>query len=151
MTTPFTLHRDAHGMLWLEPGHLRVKLRRTFPLGTFLLLLTWGCGGADLDPEDPGAPAPDGVEVVPPRLAPPPARDVALDRDGALHVAQRHADPSDAILELDAHRFEFALDEPALEWFGAQGVEPQVLDYLSKRARVDWESLRGDVDPDGPR
>jgi len=32
MTTPFTLHRDAHGMLWLEPGHLRVKLRRTFPL-----------------------------------------------------------------------------------------------------------------------
>jgi hypothetical protein len=104
-----------------------------------------------LEPEDPGAPPPDGVEVVAPRLAPPPPRDDELDREGALRIALRHTDPADAIVELDSRRFRFALDDPTLAWFGEQGVEPQVLDYLSKRAHVDWESLRGDVDPDGPR
>lgn len=120
-------------------------------LASVVVLLAVGCRGAAPDPEDPGAPPPEGVEVVAPRLAPPPPRDGELDRDGALRVARRHPDPADAILELDSRRFGFALDDATLEWFGQQGVEPQVLDYLSKRARVDWESLRGDVDPDGPR
>jgi hypothetical protein len=110
-----------------------------------------GCGGPALDPEDPGGPAPDGVEVVAPRLDPPPPRGDALDRPGVLRVAQGHVDPADAIVELDTRRFAFALDDPAIEWFGQQGVDPQVLDYLRKRAAIDWDALRGDVDPDGPQ
>lgn len=89
--------------------------------------------------------------MVAPRLAPPPARDGALDAEGALNVTRRHTDPADAIAELDTHRFAFALDEATLTWFGQQGVDPAVLDYLEKRAKVDWEALRGDVDPESPQ
>lgn len=105
-----------------------------------------GCDSAEHDPDRP-----DGVVLVAPRLDPPPARDGALERDAALRLARRQPDPADAIAELDARRFAFALDDATLAWFGQQGVDPAVLDYLKKRAMIDWESLRGDVDPDGPQ
>lgn len=88
--------------------------------------------------------------LVAPRLTPPPAKQGALDREAALELARGHADPADAIAALDAHRFAFELDEAAITWFGERGVEPEVLDYLRKRSMVDWESLRGDIDPDSP-
>lgn len=113
--------------------------------------LAAGCGGADLDPDDPGAPPPDGVVVVAPRLDPPPPRGDALDRPGVVRIAQASADPADAIVELDTRRFAFTLDDAAIEWFRGEGVDSQVLDYLRKRAAVDWDALRGDVDPDGPQ
>ncbi len=64
-------------------------------------------------------------------------------------MARAH-DSDAAIALLDRHPFTFPLDEAALAWFRAAEVAPPVLDYLSKRARVDWEALRGDVDPDTP-
>lgn len=111
-----------------------------------LLTVALAAGGCGTTADD----HPDVVAVAP-RLAPPPARDGALDRDAALRVAQGHADPAEAIAELDTHRFAFALDDATLTWFGQQGLEPAVLDYLHKRSRVDWEALRGDVDPDTPQ
>ncbi|MCW8139039.1 MAG: hypothetical protein KIT58_09065 [Planctomycetota bacterium] len=104
------------------------------------LLVAAGCATTSDHPE----------VVVAPRLAPPPARGGALDRDEALAVAQAHPDPADAIAALDTRRFDFALDAEALAWFGQQGLDPAVMDYLEKRARVDWDALRGDVDPEGP-
>lgn len=126
--------------------NLRVTL--AIVIGTFLPGATLvGCSGAPAADDD----HPRDVIVVAPRLAPPPARGAPLDREAALAVARRHLDAADAIAELDARRLGFPLDDPALEWFGEQGLEPAVLDYLRKRAKVDWESLRGDVDPDGPQ
>lgn len=111
------------------------------------VILCLGCAAPDRDPEDPGV-TPPGVEVVAPGLDPPPARGDALDRRAVLRIAQAHADPADAIAELDSRRFAFALDDASIEWFGREGVDPQLLDYLRKRAAVDWDALRGDVDPD---
>lgn len=129
----------------IEPVVTRIPATSgRYLIGCLLLgLVLGGCGASEPDPDHP-----DDVVLVAPRLAPPPARDGALDRDAALAVARRHADPAEAITELDAHRFAFALDAAALAWFGQQGVEPAVMDYLEKRSKVDWEALRGDVDPD---
>jgi hypothetical protein len=108
-------------------------------------LVVAGCaGGEDLD-----APT---VVVVPPDLAPPPAyEDHSLTREEALKIAHGADDPGDSIRELDSRPLDFELTEEALVWFGEQGIEPEVLDYLRKRSKVDWPSLRGDVDPSGPR
>jgi hypothetical protein len=120
----------------------------------WLILLLWvasaspsGCtSGSDRPDDDPRRPE----VVVAPRLAPPPARG-PIDQDEAVRIAHAHRDPAEVINELDAHRFAFALDEATLAWFDQQGLDPQVLDYLHKRAKVDWGALRGDVDPDTPR
>jgi len=91
------------------------------------------------------------VVVVPPALEPPPADEEELDRFQVLAAAQGSEDPADVIALLDASPFSFELDAEAVAWFGEQGVPPEVLDYLGKRSKVDWSSLRGDVDPNTPR
>jgi hypothetical protein len=85
-----------------------------------------------------------------PRLEPPPARSgEPLTKDQALALA-KDPDAEQAIDELDAHRLGFVLDAPTIVWFEKEGATPEALDYLSKRTRVDWEGLRGDVDPGTP-
>jgi hypothetical protein len=83
-----------------------------------------------------------------PRLEPPPAREDRLDRERVLALARAPEGPAQAIEVLDRHAFAFELDAESLRWFGEQGVDPQVHDYLRKRSRVDWEALRGDLDRD---
>jgi hypothetical protein len=107
-------------------------------------LMLAGCG-PEPSPEDEH-PTPETAEA--PRLAPPPAEGDAIGREEVVRLARAHAEPDDAIRALDARRFAFALDDAALTWLGRQGLEPQVLDYLNKRAKVDWEALRGDIPPD---
>ncbi len=103
-----------------------------------------GCGG-DEDLDHPT------VVVVSPALAPPPAySDSSLSRDAALTIAKEADDPGDAIRALDGHPFDFELSDETLSWFGEQGTDPAVLDYFRKRSKVDWSSLRGDVDPESP-
>jgi len=85
-----------------------------------------------------------------PLLEPPPARGGApLTKDEALALA-KDPDIDHAIEELDAHRLAFVLDAPTIAWFEKEGAAVEVSDYLSKRARVDWEGLRGDIDPRTP-
>ncbi|MGE0713400.1 MAG: hypothetical protein AB7N76_36100 [Planctomycetota bacterium] len=87
--------------------------------------------------------------AVAPPLEPPPAREGALDRD-QVAARGRQGSPDEAIAELDRHAFGFPLDAAALAWLEGQELPPAVLDYLRKRSKVDWGSLRGDVDPDRP-
>lgn len=127
---------------------------RALPLA--LLLLAGGCASEprpepaiarpiEAEPDDePGA-----EPARPPRLAPPPARGRGLDEAEVVALARRHADPRDAIDALDQRRFGFALDEPALERLSGQQLGEEIMDYLRKRARVDWEALRGDIDDGG--
>lgn len=104
-----------------------------------------GCGG-DEDLDHPSA------GVVSPALAPPPAHsDSSLTQEAVLETARGADDPGEGIRTLDAHPFDFKLTDDVLTWFGEQGLDPAVLDYLWKRSRVDWSSLRGDVDPETPR
>lgn len=110
-----------------------------------LALTLLGCEGAQPASEDEH---PTPATVAAPPLAPPPAEEGAIDREEALRLARAHDEPDDAIRALDARRFAFALDEPTLAWFGRQGLAPQVLDYLQKRSRIDWEALRGDIPED---
>ncbi|MBL4848693.1 MAG: hypothetical protein JKY65_24490 [Planctomycetes bacterium] len=84
-----------------------------------------------------------------PRLRAAPAAARRLDRDEVLSEAASR-EPDDAIAFLDRYPFDFDLEQE-LEWFRTQEMASEVLDYLSKRARIDWESLRGDVDPDRSR
>lgn len=85
-----------------------------------------------------------------PRLDPPPARaGAALDRDRALALAKED-DSESAIQRLDERRFDFVLDASTIGWFERGGATPEVIDYLKKRRRVNWEGLRGDVDPATP-
>jgi hypothetical protein len=85
-----------------------------------------------------------------PGLEPPPARSGApLERERALAIAQG-SDPEQAIEELDGSRFDFVLDAGTIAWFEKEGAPGEVLDYLKKRGSVDWDSLRGDVDPRSP-
>jgi hypothetical protein len=90
-----------------------------------------------------------GPEARAPGYDPPPAAERRLDRAEVLSEATSR-EPDGAIAFLDRHPFDFDL-ENELGWFTEQGLAPEVLDYLSKRSRVDWESLRGDVDPDRDR
>lgn len=97
-------------------------------------------------------PDPDqGEPARAPGLEPPPDRGgPGFSRDQVLSVARGHDDAADAIAVLDQTRFTFRLDAGAVRWFGGQGLDPAVLDYLDKRSRIDWDALRGDVDPDAP-
>jgi hypothetical protein len=86
-----------------------------------------------------------------PYLEPPPAdRSEPLTRDQVLREIERTKNHEDAIQALDDLRFAFVLDAATIEWFRVHDVAPEVLDYLRKRARVDWEGLRGDIDPRAP-
>jgi hypothetical protein len=84
-----------------------------------------------------------------PALEPPPAGEIGLTREQALLVA-RSDDSEQAIRVLDRQRFAFVLDGPTLGWFEREGATPAALDYLRKRAKVNWEGLRGDVDTEAP-
>lgn len=83
-----------------------------------------------------------------PGYEPPPARARALTRDEVWAEVQASPGAEQAIARLDLFPFAFELG-PELPWFEAQGLPATVLDYLRKRSRIDWASLRGDVDPDG--
>ena len=107
--------------------------------GLLIALGLTGCAGPE-----------PGVVVVAPPLAPPPSENKRLSRERVVAIAQKANDPGDAIATLDTRPFAFELDAPTLEWLAGQGLSPQVLDYLHKRSRIDWDSMRGDVDPSGP-
>jgi hypothetical protein len=103
-----------------------------------LLVALAGCAG----------PAPTGTA---PDLEPPPASsEPPLSRAEVLEVVKGSPDNEQAIRTLDARRFAFALDAATVEWFRDQGVPTEIADYLEKRARVDWDGLRGDIDPSSP-
>ena len=104
-----------------------------------------GLVGCVIEPE----PEPSVVVVAPP-LAPPPSDSQRLSRERVVAISQKADDPADAIAVLDNRPFAFELDAAGLKWLGEQGLSPQVLDYLEKRSRIDWDALRGDVDPLGP-
>lgn len=82
-----------------------------------------------------------------PDLDPPPARAERLTRAQVLALGQR-GEPEEAIEELDRYPFGFDL-RAALPELERAALPPAVLDYLRKRSRVDWEALRGEVDPEG--
>lgn len=84
-----------------------------------------------------------------PALDPPPAAERRLDREAVVREAQART-PDKAIAHLDRYPFDFELSEE-LPWLRAQEMAPEVVDYLEKRSRVDWEALRGDIDPDRGR
>ncbi len=139
--------------------------RPLFALTIATVLLLAGCRSGEDHPEPvvAGRPPPPDVsaDATPdpdqggparaPGLEPPPDRGgPGLSRDQVLTVARGHEDPADAIAVLDQTRFTFRLDAGAVRWFGGQGLDPALLDYLDKRSRIDWDALRGDVDPDAP-
>ena len=97
-------------------------------------LLAVGCQSSEPPPE----------QVVAPRLAPPPSNERPLQRTDVA-ARGREGSPEQAIRSLDRHPFAFPLDRENLAWLEAQDLPPGVLDYLRKRALVDWESLRGDL------
>ena len=108
-----------------------------------LTLLVIACA----EPGDPEpAPGPPPAAVAPP-YAPPPAAEQALTQEGLLELAAAH--PSDEVIaKVDRHPLAFELDEPTLAELQAKGLPGEVLDYLRKRSRVDWDALRGEVDPE---
>jgi hypothetical protein len=88
---------------------------------------------------------------VAPRLEPPPPGPDALSEAQVLEIARQAPDAADAIREIDLRPLAFPLDPEHLDALGREGIDPDVLEYLRRRAKVDWESLRGDIpepDPD---
>lgn len=103
---------------------------------SFLLL---GCAAPAEEPS---------IVSVAPELAPPPVDgERRLTRKAVLAMAQGKGDPEEIVARLDQQPFDFDLDAAALHWFGQQGIPPDVLDYLRKRSRIDWEAQRGDIPP----
>ena len=105
------------------------------------IVVTWAAGCGDPEPRP--------VTGVAPRLEPPPAAAGALTREQVLETARQAPDAADAIRAIDARPLAFPLDQENLDALGREGIDPDVLDYLRRRARIDWESLRGDI-PDPP-
>jgi len=88
---------------------------------------------------------------VAPDLEPPPARsEPSLTKAQALDLVSGANDADDAVRSLDTHRLGFSLDPATIDWFKDQGAAPEVIDYLKKRSRVDWDGMRGDIDPRAP-
>ena len=86
-----------------------------------------------------------------PHLAPPPARaEAPLTKSDALEIIAHARDADHAVKSLDLHRLAFSLDGTTIDWFKENGAAPEVIDYLKKRARIDWDGLRGDIDPRSP-
>ena len=114
-----------------------------------LLLLTGAlCACSVEEPEpEPGPP----VRAVAPPYRPPPASEQEIDRGELLVLARAHP-PDEVIARVDRHPLSFELSERALAELEPE-LPPEVMDYLRKRAQVDWRSLRGEVDPerDPPR
>lgn len=72
----------------------------------------------------------------------PPRRTVpdALTKDQVLALASNR-DPQDAIAEIDRHPLAFALTKENLGWFEDRVAPPELVDYLKKRAAIDWDAL----------
>lgn len=75
-----------------------------------------------------------------------PAADSPLTREQVLSLANGR-DTQDAIAEIDRHPLAFPLDGSNLAWFEDRLIPPEVVDYLKKRAQVDWSAMR----PEPPR
>jgi hypothetical protein len=56
-------------------------------------------------------------------------------------------DPADAIAEIDRHPFAFPLNGENLGWFEDRVAPPELIDYLKKRAAVNWEQLSQGASP----
>ncbi len=64
----------------------------------------------------------------------------ALSKEQVLTLANAK-DPQDAIAEIDRHPLAFPLTNENVAWFEDRVVPPELVDYLRKRAAVDWEAL----------
>lgn len=95
-------------------------------------------------------PASDPEPARAPALEPPPAAQRTLQPADVLEIVRQAPDPGAAVRELDRYPFGFELSQEQQGWFVRHGVSGEVADYLAKRAEVDWEALRGDVDPASP-
>ena len=110
------------------------------------LLLLVGALCACAAPEEPAPePGPPERSVAPP-YRPPPAAEEAIERPELIALAGAHP-PEEVISRVARHPLAFELDERTLRELEAE-LPAEVMDYLRKRARVDWESLRGEVDPE---
>ena len=84
--------------------------------------------------------------------APPDQRDYPtrrpspLTEDEVLRIARAGSEAS-AIARLDRHPFSFELDDAGLARLSTAGLRPNVLDYLRKRALIDWETLHDLPEP----
>lgn len=78
----------------------------------------------------------------PPRRDParPQASSLALTKEQVLAIATSQ-DPQEAIAEVDRHPLGFKLTNESLGWFEDRLAPPEFLDYLQKRAAVDWDKL----------
>jgi hypothetical protein len=96
------------------------------------------------------ADSPRTPEPTPPPPEKPSVRSAGqpLTRDEVLEVATIH-DAQDAIDEIDRHPLSFPLDEENLAWFESRFAPPELVDYLRKRAEVDWTELHGTRDAPG--
>lgn len=96
-----------------------------------------------------GGPEP-AVSVAPP-LEPPPPAPGSLTEEQVLELSRSSSGPEEAIRRIDSRPLAFPLDQEHLDGLGRAGIDPDVLDYLRRRARIDWETLRGDIPDPGPR
>ncbi|MCA8921340.1 MAG: hypothetical protein KDD82_05995 [Planctomycetes bacterium] len=112
-----------------------------------LIVLLLGCATGDPAHDHPDA---DPEPARAPALEPPPAARRRLSPEDVLAIARAAEDPGAAVRELDRYPFAFELTQERQGWFAQQGIPGEVADYLEKRAEVDWEALRGDVDPATP-
>lgn len=95
-----------------------------------------------------GGPEP-AVSVAPP-LEPPPPAPGSLTEEQVLELSRSSSEPEEAIRRIDSRPLAFPLDAAHLDALGREGIDPDVLDYLRRRARIDWETLRGDIPNSGP-
>lgn len=64
----------------------------------------------------------------------------SLSREQVLAIANKQ-DPQDAIAEIDRHPLGFPLTNQNIGWFEDRVTPPELVDYLRKRAAVDWQAL----------
>lgn len=71
------------------------------------------------------------------------SRPSALSFEQTVHLTQSSS-PEEAIVTLDRHPLEFPLTAENFSRLEQAQVHPDVLDYLQKRASIDWNSLHAD-------
>jgi hypothetical protein len=75
---------------------------------------------------------------------------LTLTKEQVLAIATSQ-DPAEAIAEVDRHPFAFKLTNENLGWFEDRLAPPEFLDYLKKRAAVDWDRLAQAPSTDQPQ
>jgi len=73
-----------------------------------------------------------------------PARPEPLTKESVLRIATTARDAQEAIYVIDQHPFAFPLDDKAIQWFEDRAAPPELIDYLRKRAQVNWDQLRAE-------